>query len=234
MEFCGHDFADATLLAEALTTPSCRMADAAVRDNQRLEFLGDAVLGMIAAERLYAAMPGENEGSLTVRRTRMVSTAALAAAAARAGIAAHLKVGRGAPPVAEGSKTLADAVEAVIGAAYLDGGIDAAREVFASLGLGEESAAAEWGGNPKGELQVRAQAMKPPRHPEYTLVSVAGKSHEPVFTSRVRVEGMGEAEASARTHKEAEAAAAAKLLKSVANACVGSDSAANSQQRSSQ
>ena len=52
MEFCGHDFADATLLAEALTTPSCRMADAAVRDNQRLEFLGDAVLGMIAAERL--------------------------------------------------------------------------------------------------------------------------------------------------------------------------------------
>ena len=68
----------------------------------------------------------------------------------------------------------------------------------------------------EGELQVRAQAMKPPRRPEYTLVSVAGKSHEPVFTSRVRVEGMGEAEASARTHKEAEAAAAAKLLKSLA------------------
>ena len=106
--------------------------------------------------------------------------------------------------------------------------------MFAALGLGEEQAAAEWGGNPKGELQVRAQAMKPPRHPEYTLVSVAGKSHEPVFTSRVRVEGIGEAEASARTHKEAEAAAAAKLLKSVANACVGSDSAANSQQHSSQ
>ena len=156
MEFCGHDFADAALLAEALTTPSCRMADAAVRDNQRLEFLGDAVLGMIAAERLYAAMPGENEGSLTVRRTRMVSTAALAAAAARAGIAAHLKVGRGAPPVAEGSKTLADAVEAVIGAAYLDGGIAAAREVFAALGLGEEPVAAEWNGNPNGGEVARA------------------------------------------------------------------------------
>lgn len=212
MEFCGHDFADAALLAEALTTPSCRMENPSARDNQRLEFLGDAVLGMVAAERLYAELPGENEGALTVRRTRMVSTAALAAAAARAGLAAHLKVGRGAPPVAEGSKTLADAVEAVIGAAYLDGGIAAAREVFAALGLGEEPAAAEWGGNPKGELQVRVQAMKPPRHPEYTLVSVAGKSHEPVFTARVRVEGVGEAEASARTHKEAEAAAAARLL----------------------
>ena len=163
MEFCGHDFADAALLAEALTTPSCRMADAAVRDNQRLEFLGDAVLGMIAAERLYAAMPGENEGSLTVRRTRMVSTAALAAAAARAGIAAHLKVGRGAPPVAEGSKTLADAVEAVIGAAYLDGGIAAAREVFAALGLGEEQAAAEWGGNPKGRVHARFGGGEVPR-----------------------------------------------------------------------
>ena len=69
MEFCGHDFADATLLAEALTTPSCRMADAAVRDNQRLEFLGDAVLGMIAAERLYAAMPGENEKRILSRIT---------------------------------------------------------------------------------------------------------------------------------------------------------------------
>lgn len=215
MEFLGHDFADEGLLAEALTTPSCRMMSPDIRDNQRLEFLGDAVLGLLAAERLYAGFPRQQEGSLTVMRTHMVSTAALCAAADRQGLVPRLRIASHLPPLAKNAKTVADAVEAVIGAVYLDGGFPAAREVFERLGLTANAEEGEWNGNPKGELQVRAQAMRPPRHPEYTLVATAGKAHEPVFTVKVSIEGLGEATATARTHKAAEARAAARLLEEV-------------------
>ena len=77
----GYTFLDGDLLAEALTTPSYRMDFPAARDNQRLEFLGDAALGLLAAERLYGEFPREQEGRLTVRRTHMVSAAALCGAA---------------------------------------------------------------------------------------------------------------------------------------------------------
>ena len=215
MEFLGHDFADEGLLFEALTTPSCRMMSPDIRDNQRLEFLGDAVLGLLAAERLYAGFPRQQEGSLTVMRTHMVSTAALCAAADRQGLVPRLRIASHLPPLAKNAKTVADAVEAVIGAAYLDGGLPAARAVFERLGLTANAEEGEWNGNPKGELQVRAQAMRPPRHPEYTLVATAGKAHEPVFTVKVYIEGLGEATATARTHKAAEARAAARLLEEV-------------------
>ena len=74
MEILGYAFRDESLLQEALTTPACRMDEPEVRDNQRLEFLGDAVLGLLSAERVFGAFPGEQEGALTVRRTHMVST----------------------------------------------------------------------------------------------------------------------------------------------------------------
>ena len=209
----GHEFADGALLEEALTTPSCRMDRPNVRDNQRLEFLGDAVLGLLAAERLYGAFPREQEGPLTVMRTHMVSTSALCEAADRLGLVPQLKRAAHLPPLAKDAKTVADAVEAIIGAAYLDGGFAAAHEVFDALALTAGAAEDEWSENPKGELQVRAQAMHPPRHPVYTLLSTAGKAHEPIFTVKVFVEGLGEATASARTHKAAEAKAAAELLK---------------------
>ena len=212
MEFLGYTFGNEALLDEALTTPAYRMDFPNAHDNQRLEFLGDAVLGLLAAERLYAEFPNEPEGPLTVRRTHMVSSAALCEAAGRLGLVASLRRNHGAAPLAPNAKTIADAVEAVIGAAYLDGGLPAAKVVFETLALSSEVQAAAWNGNPKGELQIRAQAMKPPRHPEYTLLATAGKAHEPVFTVRVAVDGLGEAEASARSHKEAEQKAAANLL----------------------
>ncbi len=212
MVFLGHDFGNEALLAEALTTPSCRMSHPDIRDNQRLEFLGDAVLGFLAAERLYGCFPREEEGALTVMRTHMVSTAALCAAADRLGLVPHLRRAVRLPPLSKDAKTVADAVEAVIGAAYLDGGFDAARKVFSALDLTADAESGEWGGNPKGELQVRAQAMRPPRHPEYALLSATGKAHAPVFTVRVFVEGLGEAVASAGSHKAAETMAAARLL----------------------
>ena len=93
------------------------MSEPTAHDNQRLEFLGDAVLGFLAADRLYAEFPHEAEGPLTVKRTHLVSSAALCAAAERLGLAAHLKRNRGAAELPRNSKTLADAIEAIIGAA---------------------------------------------------------------------------------------------------------------------
>ena len=213
MEMFGYEFRDAALLETALTTPSYRMDRPEAADNQRLEFLGDAVLGLLSAERVFAEFPDDPEGPLTVRRTHMVSSAALCEVAARAGLAARLRRNRGAAELPKNAKTLADAIEAIIGAAYLDGGFAAAKTVFESLALNANAAEDEWSGNPKGELQVRAQAMKPPRHPAYELLKTEGKAHEPVFTVRVTVDGVGSATASARSHKLAEALAAAELLK---------------------
>ena len=214
-EIFGYSFTNPALLEEALTTPSFRMTDPSAADNQRLEFLGDAVLGLLAAERLYAAFPKEAEGPLTVRRTHMVSSAALCEAAVRHDLIPRLRRNKGAAELPRNSKTLADAVEAVLGAAYLDGGFAAAQAVFEALDLSAGAKAGEWSGNPKGELQVRAQAMTPPRHPEYTLLGTAGKAHAPVFTVRVFVEGLGEATASAGNRKEAESLAASELLSKI-------------------
>ena len=212
MKIFGYEFKDEVLLEEALTTPAYRMDVPGAKDNQRLEFLGDAVLGMLSAERLYSDFPKEQEGPLTVRRTHMVSAAALCEAANRLGLAECLRRNQGAAELPRNAKTLADAVEAIIGAAYLDGGIAAAKQVFEALELSPKAAEDEWNGNPKGELQVRAQAMRPPRHPEYELLKTEGKAHEPLFTVRVTVDGMGSATASARSHKQAESLAAAELL----------------------
>ena len=209
----GYEFRNPALLAEALTTPAFRMSEPTAHDNQRLEFLGDAVLGFLAADRLYAEFPDEAEGPLTVKRTHLVSSAALCAAAERLGLAAHLRRNRGAAELPRTSKTLADAIEAIIGAAWLDGGLAAAKAVFDALELEVNAEAGAWSGNPKGDLQIKTQAMTPPRQPEYTLVRVAGKSHAPIFTVRVAVADVGEATASASSRKEAESRAAAALLK---------------------
>ena len=150
-----------------------------------------------------------------MRRAHMVSSAALCAAADRLGLAAHLKRKRNEKKLPGTSKTLADAVEAVLGAAYLDGGLPAAREVFTALGLTANADLPEWAANPKGELQVRTQAMRPPRHPEYALIKAEGPAHEPSFTVRVTVEGVGSAEAVAHSMKEAESQAASHLLASL-------------------
>lgn len=214
-ERLGYAFSRSELLDAALTTPSCKMDSPRVTDNQRLEFLGDAVLGLLAAEHLFETLPAEQEGELTVRRTHMVSSAALCGAAARIGLAGHLKRNRAAEDLPPDSKTVADAVEAVIGAAYVDGGFAAARRVFDSLGLSENAETGSWSANPKGDLQIKTQAMVPPRRPVYELIGTTGPDHRPVFTVRVSVEGAGEATASAGNRREAESLAAAELLRSL-------------------
>lgn len=212
MEILGYEFRDDALIEEALTTPSCRMETPQARDNQRLEFLGDAVLGLLSAERVFTEFPDAPEGSLTMKRAHMVSTAALGAAARRLGLLERLRRNRGAGELPSGSKTLADAVEAVIGAAWLEGGMSAARQVFETLGLTANARLDDFSGNTKGELQMLAQRMTPPTVPEYETVGVQGPAHAPVFTVRVRVAGLGEATAEASSRKEAEMRAAARLL----------------------
>ena len=213
MEIFGYRFNDPALLETALTTPARKMNNPSAKDNQRLEFLGDAVLGMLSAECVYHDFPNVKEGALTVMRTHMVSAAALCAAVGESGFAASLRQNRGAAPLPPNSKTIADALEAVIGAAYLDGGYEAAKKIFRTLELEANAGEGEWVANPKGELQVRSQSMNPPRRPEYTLVKTSGKAHKPLFTVRVAVEGFGEATAEAGNRKEAEALAAGILLR---------------------
>lgn len=212
MKFFGYDFKNAALLEEALTTPSVKIDNPGAIDNQRLEFLGDSVLGFLSAEELFAKFPFEKEGKLTIRRTHMVSSAALCEAASRLELKKSLKRNRAAEELPDNSKTLADAIESIIGAAYLDGGMEAAREIYATLGL--ESARTEDDAiiNPKGALQVKCQAMKPQRLPVYELIACEGKAHAPEFTVKVTVEGVGEAIAKAGNRKEAETLAARTLV----------------------
>lgn len=212
MEIFGHTFKNAALLDVALTTPSFRMDAPDAQDNQRLEFLGDSVLGLMSSERLYATCPSEKEGSLTIKRAQMVSTPALCDAAMRLGLVERLKRSVHAERLTSRSKALADAIEAILGAVYLDGGLDAARKVFETLELSSHAASGSWSANPKGDLQVKAQALKPPQHPRYELLATAGKAHAPIFTVKATVDGIGEATASATCRKEAESRAAAELL----------------------
>lgn len=211
-EIFGYTFKNDALLEEALTTPSYRMTYPRARDNQRLEFLGDAVLDFLAADRLFADCPDDSEGPLTVKRTHMVSSPALCAVAVRHGLGARLRRNKGAAPLAENAKTYADAVEAIIGAAWLDGGLEAARTVFASLELEVQAETSPWSHNPKGELQERSQAMTPSRAPHYKLLKRMGTSDKPVFFVEVSVEGLGTAQGEGSNKQAAETLAAARLL----------------------
>lgn len=200
------------MLKEALTTPSFRMTKPDAKDNQRLEFLGDAVLGLLATDWLFANNPASSEGALTGNRQHMVSTAALCEAAHKAGLPALLRRNKGAQELPRNAKTIADAVEALIGAAWLDGGMEAALVLFEALDLTANSSLGELDGNPKSRLQHMTQAMNPPRTPVYTLVGSAGTCDKPIFTIEVSVDGLGTERGVAGTRKVAAAAAAEKLL----------------------
>lgn len=213
----GYEFKDATLLQRALNAPACKMDHPEMKDNQRLEFLGDAVFGLLSAEAVFAAYPEEQEGSLTVRRTHLVSGAALASVAERIGIRRFLRRNVGAAPIAPNSKVLADAMEAVMGAVWLDGGLDSARAVFRRLELPVDEDLNRWRDNPKGHLQILAQKLtKPSRRPTYTVNSVYGPPHAPTVTITVSVPGFGSATATAVSQRQAEIDAATALLAKLA------------------
>jgi len=208
----GYKFRNPLLLAEALTHPSIRHETQRHHfDNQRLEFLGDAVVQLVITEQLYTQFPHEAEGRLTKFRARLVSRDALKEHAAALDLGRYLMMGKG--EEASGGRartsTLADAFEALVGAIYLDSDLATARRFILEearkeiAGLHEEPIYV----NPKGQLQELLQAISP-RSPAYELVSQAGPEHEKTFVVRVTWEGMTLGEGNGASKKQAESAAA--------------------------
>ncbi len=213
----GYRFVDRPLLSEALTHPSLACENRRRHpDNQRLEFLGDAVIQLVLTEELFRRFPGEGEGRLTKRRSRLVSREALCLFANHIGLGDHLLLGKG--ELASGGKkrpsNLADAVEALAGAIYLDGGFAAARGfLFGNFGeLIERTLAQSEEMNPKGELQECLQAIAP-TSPTYRIVSQEGPDHLKSFVAEVRWEGMSLGQGAGGSKKEAEVNAAAEALR---------------------
>lgn len=210
----GHDFVDPALLTHALTHRSWCAEHAGSDSNERLEFLGDAVLGLLIADHLFAAHPSMPEGSLAKVRATIVSEAPLAAAATALGIGDALLLGRG--EAASGGATkpsiLSDALEAVFGAVYLDGGMEAARRVvLAVLGDRIEIAIADPGvGDHKSQLQEFA-ARQQMAVPAYEIGD-EGPDHDKRFFARVLIDGAVVGEGEGRSKKGAEQAAAGAAL----------------------
>jgi ribonuclease III len=215
-ERIGYKFRNSLLLAEALTHPS--LGHEAQRhhfDYQRLEFLGDAVLQLVITEYLFRHFRVEAEGQLTKLRSRLVSREALRTHAAALDLGRYILMGRGEESSGgrERTSTLADAFEALIGAIYLDGGLDPARSFILAQMRGdlEQLAITPVDINPKGHLQELLQSISP-RSPIYELVSQSGPEHEKMFVSQVVWEGMVLGKGSGRSKKQAETAAALEAM----------------------
>lgn len=206
----GYEFKNKSLLNEALVTGAYKIEHPESHDNQRLEFLGDSVLNFLVADELFKKYPADSEGSLTAKRASLVSTRSLCKCAEKNLLSERLFLNANSQKPSYSSKIYADAFEAIIGAAWLDGGLDAARTVLLNAGLDFEKCGAIM--NHKGELQIFSQSLKNPICPVYRLLSVKGKAHEPVFTVEVSLEGFGSAVAADGSRKSAEAKAAEKLL----------------------
>ncbi len=212
----GYKFRNSLFLAEALTHPSLGFETKQPHfDNQRLEFLGDAVLQLIFTEHLYQAFPQFNEGQLTKLRARLVSRTGLQDRAAQIELGKYVMMGRGeeASGGRERASVLANAFEALIGALYLDGGFEVARQ-FAlkeSRALLRDITKAPDEINPKGELQEILQAIAA-QSPRYEILSESGPDHERKFESSVVWEGIELARGHGRSKKAAETAAAIAAL----------------------
>jgi ribonuclease-3 len=212
----GYTFRQESLLRVALTHPSvAHEKGTAVEHNQRLEFLGDAVLQLALTRELYEKFPAFDEGPLTKARAKLVNRRTLAVHGRDITLGDHLILSRGEESHGgrERSSALADAFESVIGAIFLDGGYDAAREFILrefSPTLGEIGAPPSLE-NPKGELQELLQA-KSPDAPKYLVASTTGPDHDRVFECTVHHGGVELARGSGKSKKAAESEAALNAL----------------------
>ncbi len=207
----GHRFADSGLLVAALTHGS--IASPTRPDNQRLEFLGDRVLGLVIAEAVLAHDPAAREGDLAPRFNALVRRETCAAVALAAGLGEVLRLGRS--EMLSGGRhkeaLLADAMEAVIAAVYLDAGFEAARRVVLHLWSTRIAALGADARDAKTSLQEWAQAHGMPP-PDYVETAREGPSHAPTFSMEVRLANGESALAQAGAKRTAEQAAARILL----------------------
>lgn len=212
----GYKFANSLLLAGALTHPSLAYESKKPHfDNQRLEYLGDAVIQLILTDELFHLFPNFSEGKLTKLRSRLVSRDALCRFAESIHLGSYLLLGKGeaASGGRERPSNLADALEALTGAIYLDGGINPAREFVLTnfRSFIKEIADQPEENNPKGELQEHLQSISP-TSPSYAIVSQEGPDHQKQFVSEVTWEGLKLGRGSGSSKKEAETAAAVEAL----------------------
>ncbi len=218
----GHVFQDRGLLRRALTHKSRAFEEVAggaqaAGDNERLEFLGDSVLGFIVSEVLLKAHPGFPEGRLSKLRAQLVRASHLYHVARELGVGDHLLLGHGEEMSGGRLKKnlLSDAVEALIAAIYLDGGMDAARRFVERHIIRDpaelEAAPDEAGRDFKSALQEVAQMLKLP-HPRYRIIAEHGPEHSKTFSIEVRVgkDWVGRAEGGSK--KAAGQQAAQRLL----------------------
>jgi ribonuclease-3 len=219
-QFLSYQFSDYTHLNQALTHPSFQNEkETAEGDYQRLEFLGDAILGMLLADMLYSRYPEANEGELSRTRSQLAEQSTLAGIARERGFGEFIRVGRGEEQSAGRNKDsiLCDVLEAIIAAVYLDGGFEAARLVVAELFVELLDAPLELTASrdAKSELQelLSFKGMAPP---EYRLVDESGPPHDRQFKFIILIEGRVTGEGHGRSKKIAQQAAAARTLELLA------------------
>ena len=207
----GLSFTDPTLLQEALTHKS-----AGTPNYERLEFLGDAVLELVVTEQIYQLHPTLDEGAMTRMRVALVRRESLAEVAKRLQLGRYLQFGQGERKSGgmHRASILADSFEALVGAVYLDGGFEVAREVIKAQFDWDklQTISADGLKDSKTRLQEWLQAQNLPL-PDYGVVKTEGREHDRVFTVRLTASALNEAvEASASSIKWAEQAAAALAL----------------------
>ena len=214
-EKLGYKFKNRALLLNALTHSSYanENREEGVPSNERLEFLGDSVLGFTAAKHLYAVEPSLPEGKMTRLRAELVCEHSLYGVARELDLGAYLRMGHGEEKNGgrQRASILADATEAVIAAIFLDGGIEAAVSFVERMVLSPEAVKEHHASDYKTELQELVQ-RKPDQQLKYTDAGESGPDHDKVFLSEVSLNGELIGRGSGRTKKEAEQAAACRAL----------------------
>lgn len=215
-----YRFTRLALLEEALTHKSFvnEQRGGDIPHNERLEFLGDAVLSLLVSERLASALPAAPEGILSKLKARLVSEPVLAGAARRLQLGTWLRLGRGEERSngREKDSILADAVEAIVASVYLDGGLDAGRAVVTRLFQEEFSQVVTQQHVPGGEdYKTQLQEWCQKRFdelPQYAVVRESGPDHDKQFDVEVRIQQETAGRGTGKTKKEAEQAAAKQAL----------------------
>jgi ribonuclease-3 len=212
-ERLGHQFGQPALLRLALTHRSVSSENPSRKDNERLEFLGDAVLQLVVTDLLYDSYPQLAEGQMAKVRAAVVSKGTLAEIARGLGLGEYLELAPSEEATGGRKKEsiLADAVEAVIGAIYLDGGIDPAGQMILRLWSGRVAERAKQPGVKDYKTRLQEVVARDGLRPEYT-VDGSGPDHDRRFTAVVKVDGEELGSGEGRSKKQAEQAAARVAL----------------------